>query len=241
MKKILIVEDDDAILYGLENILRDEGYDIRSVKSGQEGYRLVKEFDPDLMILDLMLPGMSGLEICKRIRDEGMKTTVLMVTAKAEENDKVFGLELGADDYITKPFSVRELLARIKAHLRRGEFAGGANAEMLPDEITFGEVVVNVKRHEVVKAGERQDLTNREFLLLEYFLRHQGELLTRQRLLDDIWGYEVYPTTRTVDTHVRRLRKHIEPNPDQPRYIKTVHGAGYLFELEEKQVTNKHI
>lgn len=241
MKKILIVEDDDAILYGLENILRDEGYDIRSAKSGQEGYRLAKEFDPDLMILDLMLPGMSGLEICKRIRDEGMKTTVLMVTAKAEENDKVFGLELGADDYITKPFSVRELLARIKAHLRRGEFAGGANAEMLPDEITFGEVVVNVKRHEVVKAGERQDLTNREFLLLEYFLRHQGELLTRQRLLDDIWGYEVYPTTRTVDTHVRRLRKHIEPNPDQPRYIKTVHGAGYLFELEEKQDTNKHI
>lgn len=234
MKKILIVEDDDAILFGLENILRDEGYEIHSVKSGQEGYRLAKEFDPDLMILDLMLPGMSGLEICKRMRDEGMKTTVLMVTAKAEENDKVFGLELGADDYITKPFSVRELLARIKAHLRRAEFAAVANAETLPEEVKFGNVVINMKRHEVTKAGERQDLTNREFLLLEYFIHHQGELLTRERLLDDIWGYEVYPTTRTIDTHVRRLRKHIEPNPEQPRYIKTVHGAGYLFEVEEK-------
>ncbi len=231
MKKILIVEDDDAILFGLENILRDEGYEIHSVKSGQEGYRMAKEFHPDLMILDLMLPGMSGLEICKRMRDEGMKTTVLMVTAKAEENDKVFGLELGADDYITKPFSVRELLARIKAHLRRAEFAAVANTETLPDEVKFGNVVINMKRHEVTKAGERQDLTNREFLLLEYFIRHQGELLTRERLLDDIWGYEVYPTTRTIDTHVRRLRKHIEPNPEQPRYIKTVHGAGYLFEV----------
>ncbi len=234
MKKILIVEDDDAIVFGLENVLRDEGFEPHSTKSGQQGYQLAKEIGPDLIILDIMLPGMSGLEICKRIRDEGMKTPVIMLTAKAEENDKVFGLELGADDYITKPFSVRELLARVKAHLRRGEFAAGSGEEMLPDEIKFGEVVVNLKRHEVLKAGHRQDLTNREFLLLEYFIRHQGELLTRDRLLDDIWGYNVYPTTRTVDTHIRRLRKHIEPNPDKPRYIKTVHGAGYLFEVGGK-------
>ncbi|MGH7494266.1 MAG: response regulator transcription factor [bacterium] len=234
MKKILIIEDDDAIVFGLENVLRDEGYEIRSARSGQEGYLLVKEIHPDLIILDLMLPGMSGFEICKRIRDEGMNIPVIMLTAKAEENDMVFGLELGADDYITKPFSVRELIARVKTHLRRGEVATSASADTLPDEIKFGEVVVYLKRHEVVKAGARQDLTNREFLLLEYFIRHQGVLLTRDRLLDEIWGYEVYPTTRTVDTHIRRLRKHIEPDPDTPRYIKTVHGAGYLFKIEEE-------
>lgn len=232
MKKILIIEDDEAIVFGLENVLRDEGYETHSAKSGQEGYQLARELAPDLMILDLMLPGMSGLEICKRVRDEGMNMPVIMLTAKAEENDKVFGLELGADDYITKPFSVRELIARVKSHLRRGEFASAASAETIPDEFKFGEVIVNLKRHEVIKAGERQDLTNREFLLLEYFIRHRGELLTRDRLLDDIWGYEVYPTTRTVDTHIRRLRKHIEPDPDKPRYIKTVHGAGYLFKSE---------
>lgn len=232
-RRILIVEDDDSILLGLESVLRDEGYEIHSAKSGQEGYQLAKEINPDLLILDLMLPGMSGLEICKRIRDEGMKFPVMMLTAKAEENEKVFGLELGADDYMTKPFSVRELIARVKAHLRREEFKKASGEETLLDEFKFGEVVVNLKRHEVIKAGEHQDLTNREFLLLEYFIRHQGELLTRGRLLDDIWGYEVYPTTRTVDTHVRRLRKHIEPDPDKPRYIKTVHGAGYLFEVEK--------
>jgi two-component system alkaline phosphatase synthesis response regulator PhoP len=232
MKRILIVEDDDSILLGLENVLRDEGYEIHSTKSGQEGYQLAKEIAPDLMILDLMLPGMSGFEICKRIRDEGMKIPIVVLTAKAEENDKVFGLELGADDYITKPFSIRELLARVKAHLRREEFATAGGDESVLDEFKFGEVVVNLKRHEVIKGGERQDLTNREFLLLKYFIQHQGELLTRDRLLDDIWGYDVYPTTRTVDTHVRRLRKHIEPDPDEPRYIKTVHGAGYLFEIE---------
>jgi two-component system alkaline phosphatase synthesis response regulator PhoP len=234
MKKILIVEDDDSILLGLEHVLRDEGYQVRSAKSGLDGYQLAKRSAPDLIILDLMLPGMSGLEICKRLREEGMKTPIMMLTAKAEENDKVFGLELGADDYVTKPFSVRELTARVKTHLRREEFAAGSGEGTTPEEFKFGEVVVNFKRHEVIKAGERQDLTNREFRLLEYFIRHQGELLARDRLLDEIWGYEVYPTTRTVDTHIRRLRKHIEPNPNEPRYIKTVHGAGYLFEAAGK-------
>jgi two-component system alkaline phosphatase synthesis response regulator PhoP len=230
MKRILIVEDDDSILLGLENVLRDEGYEIHSTKSGPEGYRLAKELAPDLLILDIMLPGMSGLEICKRIRDEGMSTPVIMLTAKADETEKVFGLELGADDYITKPFSVRELIARVRAHLRRGELAAGEKTA--PHEFRFGNVVVNFKRHEVSKAGERQEVTNREFLLLEYFIKHQGELLSRDRLLDNIWGYDTYPTTRTVDTHIRRLRTHIEPDPNNPRYIKTIHGAGYLFDVE---------
>lgn len=232
MKRILIVEDDDAILLGLENVLKDEGYQTHCAKSGPDGYQMAKEIAPDLIILDLMLPGMSGFEICKRIRDAGIKTPVIMLTAKAEETDKVFGLELGADDYITKPFSVRELIARVRAHLRREEFAAATGEQTTSAEFKFGDVVVNLKRHEVTKAGQRQDLTNREFLLLDYFIRHRGEVLTRDRLLDDIWGYDVYPTTRTVDTHVRRLRKHIEPDPDNPRFIKTVHGAGYLFEIE---------
>jgi two-component system alkaline phosphatase synthesis response regulator PhoP len=232
MKRILIIEHDDAIMSGLKNLLRNEGYETRSAKSGQEGYQVAKESDPALIILDIMLPGMSGLEICKRLRDEGTKTPVIMLTAKTEENDKVLALELGADDYVTKPFSVRELIARVRAHLRRGEIATANGKETMPDEFKFGEVVVNFKRHEVIKAGERQDLTNREFLLLQYFIRHRRELLTRDRLLKNIWGYKFDPTTRTLDTHVRRLRKHIEPDPDKPRYIKTVHGMGYLFELQ---------
>ena len=232
MKKILVVEDDAAIALGLESALQDEGYETQIARTGPDGLRLAKENRPDLLILDLMLPGMSGLEICKRLRDEGLATPVIMLTSKAEEDDRVLGLELGADDYVTKPFSLRELMARVRAHLRRekntepAENKGGEK----PEKYQFGEVTVDFKRHEVHKAGVRQELTNREFLLLEYFINHPGELLTRDHLLDKIWGYDVYPTTRTVDNHILRLRKHVEPDPENPRYIKTVRGAGYLFE-----------
>ena len=236
MKKILIVEDDAAIALGLESALRDEGYETHTARTGPDGLRFAKEYRPDLLILDLMLPGMSGLEICKRLRDEGVSTPVIMLTSKAEENDKVLGLELGADDYVTKPFSLRELMARVRAHLRR-EVAANSNDEngaAKPEQYRFDEVVVDFKRHEVYKAGVLQELTNREFRLLEYFIQHPGELLTRDRLLDEIWGYDIYPTTRTVDNHILRLRKHVEPDPENPRYIKTVRGAGYLFEKELK-------
>lgn len=229
MKKILIVEDDATIVLGLEGALQDEGYETHIAHTGTDGLRLATECQPDLLILDLMLPGMSGLEICKRLRDGGVKTPVIMLTSKSEENDKVLGLELGADDYVTKPFSLRELLARVRAHLRR-EDTITATADAVPEKFSFGEVVVDFKRHEVYKAGTLQELTNREFRLLEYFIQHPGELITRDRLLDYIWGYDVYPTTRTVDNHILRLRKHIEPDPEIPRYIKTVRGAGYLFE-----------
>lgn len=229
MKKILIVEDDASLILGLESALQDDGYETYTARTGKEGLRQAKEYQPDLLILDLMLPGMSGLEICKRLRDEGVKTPMIMLTSKAEENDKVLGLELGADDYVTKPFSVRELLARVRAHLRREDTATAA-AEAVPEKFCFGEVVVDFKRHEVDNAGQLQGLTNREFRLLEFCIRHPGELLTRDRLLNEIWGYDVYPTTRTVDNHILRLRKYIEPDPENPRYIKTVRGAGYLFE-----------
>lgn len=231
MKKILIVEDDATIALGLEGALQDEGYETHVARTGPEGWRLIKEKNPDLLILDLMLPGMSGLEICMRLRDEGRAMPVIMLTSKGEESDKVLGLELGADDYVTKPFSLRELMARVRAHLRRDQAAAGENAgREKTDHYHFGEVMVDFKRHEVYKAGTLQELTNREFRLLEYFIRHPGELLSRDRLLDEIWGYDIYPTTRTVDNHILRLRKHIEPDPENPRYIKTVRGAGYLFE-----------
>jgi two-component system alkaline phosphatase synthesis response regulator PhoP len=239
MKKILIVEDDASIVLGLESALQDEGYETHTARTGPDGLRLAKERLPDLLILDLMLPGMSGLEICKRLRDEGIKTPVIMLTSKAEEDDKVLGLELGADDYVTKPFSLRELLARVRAHLRREEVTSPMEAGAKPEKYGFGDVVVDFKRHEVYRAGKLQELTNREFRLLEYFIHHPGELLTRDRLLDEIWGYEVYPTTRTVDNHILRLRKHIEPDPENPRYIKTIRGAGYLFEFVEEPKSQK--
>jgi two-component system alkaline phosphatase synthesis response regulator PhoP len=232
MKKILIVEDDATIVLGLESALRDEHYETLMAHTGPEGLRLAKEHKPDLLILDLMLPGMSGLEICKRLRDEKIMTPVIMLTSKTEEEDKVLGLELGADDYVTKPFSLRELLARVRAHLRREEAAPTTPAELKLEKHEFGDVEVDFRRREVRKNGKLQDLTNREFRLLEYFIRHPGELLARDRLLDEIWGYDVYPTTRTVDNHILRLRKHIEPDPENPRYIKTVRGAGYLFDAK---------
>ncbi|MGH7596222.1 MAG: response regulator transcription factor [bacterium] len=232
MKKVLIVEDDANIVLGLENALHNEHYETLTAYTGLEGMRLAREHRPDLLILDLMLPGMSGLEICKRLRDEKIMTPVIMLTAKTKEEDKVLGLELGADDYVTKPFSLRELLARVRAHLRREEAATMSPPEPKMEKYEFAEVEIDFKRREVRKNGKPQDLTNREFRLLEYFVHHPGELITRDRLLDEIWGYSVYPTTRTVDTYILRLRKHIEPDPENPCYIKTVRGAGYLFDAK---------
>jgi DNA-binding response OmpR family regulator len=237
VKKILIVEDDAALMLGLTSVIGDEGYEPHTARTGPEGLRLAKELRPDLIVLDIMLPGMSGFEICKRVRDERIPTKVLMLTAKDEEDDKIFGLELGADDYMTKPFSLRELLARIRAMLRRDDGAGAPLAPLASpdaaDRMTFGDVVVDFKRREVRRAGALQELTNREFLLLEYLIRHPGEVLTRERLLEENWGYEVHPTTRTVDNHVLRLRKHIEPDPENPTYLKTVRGGGYLFDFSD--------
>ena len=233
MKRILIVEDDAALMLGLTSVIGDEGYEPHAARTGPEGLRLAKELRPDLIVLDIMLPGMSGFVICKRVRDERIPSKVLMLTAKDEEDDKIFGFELGADDYLTKPLSLPELLARIRAMLRRDDVpAATPPAPETGDRIAFGDVVVDFKRREVKRGGELQELTNREFLLLEYLIRHPGEVLTRERLLEENWGYGVHPTTRTVDNHVLRLRKHIEPDPENPIYLKTVRGGGYLFDLD---------
>ena len=234
MTRILIVEDDAALMLGLTSAIGGEGYETHAARTGPEGLRLAKELRPDLIVLDVMLPGMSGFEICKRVRDDRVPSKVLMLTAKDEEDDKIFGLELGADDYMTKPFSLRELLARIRAMLRRDDVAAASIAKEPGDQFAFGDVEVDFKRREVRRAGRLQELTNREFRLLEYLIRHPGEVLTRERLLEETWGYEVHPNTRTVDNHVLRLRKHIEPDPEDPCFLKTVRGGGYLFDVTER-------
>lgn len=224
-EKVLVVEDDHAIVEGLTTALRAEGYDVEAAMDGPRGFERAASTDAQLLILDVMLPGMSGLEILKRLRDDGSTLPVILLTAKGEEDDRVLGLELGADDYVTKPFSVRELMARVRSTLRRVQPAGAPRASY-----SFGNVVVDFKRQGVKKNGHPVDISAREFRILAYFIEHSGEMLTRERLLNDIWGYKVFPTTRTVDNHIARLRKKIEDEPDAPRYVLTVRGAGYVFE-----------
>ena len=230
MNRVLIVEDDASLVLGLTAALEAEGHAVRVARTGPEGLQRALEEPPDLILLDLMLPGMSGFELCKRIRDQNVQSAVIILTSRSEENDRVFGLELGADDYVTKPFSLRELLARIRAQLRRGE--GRAPAGKGPRRFSFGEIVVDFDRLEVHRSGRRLPLTHREFRLLEYLIQHPGEVLSRERLLKEAWGHADNQTTRTVDNHVLRLRKHIEPDPERPRYVRTARGAGYLFDPE---------
>jgi len=175
-------------------------------------------------VLDVMMPRMSGLEVCKQLRAKRGSIPIIMLTARGQEVDKVVGLELGADDYVTKPFSIRELLARVKAVLRRSSVVPKDQ-----DRRSFGEVEVDLRKCRVLKSGKAIDISSKEFELLKYFIVHCGETLSRDRLLEDVWGYDNYPTTRTVDTHLVRLRQKLEPNPDQPQYFLTVHGTGYRF------------
>src|SRR5262249_33609933 len=197
MSMVLIVEDDSAILRGLRDSLRFERYDVLTANDGEEGYRLAAEKKPDLVILDLMLPGMSGFEILRKLRAEGFKAPVLMLTARGEESDRVLGLDLGADDYVTKPFSIREVLARVRALMRRVE----KPADELPGELRFDDVTIDFRRFEAVKGNASVDLTRKEFALLRMLAANVGSPLTRDELLDGVWGYESYPHTRTVDTH----------------------------------------
>jgi DNA-binding response OmpR family regulator len=225
-EKILVVEDDRAILEGLRTALVSEGYEVDIASDGREGLERARKGQPALLILDIMLPAMSGLEVAKKLRDDGISVPIILLTARGEEDDRVLGLELGADDYVTKPFSVRELLARVRSVLRRARPAAGRRFE----QFSFGDVSVDFKRQGVQKAGRNLELSAREFRILAYFIEHAGEMLSREQLLNEIWGYDVFPTTRTVDNHIARLRKKIEDEPDVPRYILTMRGAGYLFE-----------
>jgi len=223
MSRILIVDDEPEIVRGLEDNLRFEGYQTSTAADGREALAVAAREAPDLILLDIMMPGLSGWDVCRELRGQGIDVPIIMLTARGEESDRVRGLELGADDYITKPFSLRELLARVRAVLRRP----GPRHKV--EEFAFGDARVRPRGRQAFRAGRPVGLTRKEFELLVYLLEHRGEVVTRERLLDEVWGYERFPTTRTVDTHILRLRRKFEADPDRPAFILTVHGQGYTF------------
>jgi len=221
--KILVVEDEPNMVAGLRDNFEFEGYEVITASDGVEGLQKALDESPDLVVLDVMMPRMSGLEVCKQLRAKRASLPIIMLTARGQEVDKVVGLELGADDYVTKPFSIRELLARVKAILRR------VSAPKEQEQHSFGDVEVDLRHCRVLRSGRVLDVSSKEFDLLKYFISHSGETLSRDRLLEDVWGYDNFPTTRTVDTHLVRLRQKLEPDPEQPQYFLTVHGTGYRF------------
>jgi DNA-binding response OmpR family regulator len=225
-KTILIVEDDMGIRVILQDTLASQGYDVKTAEDGIKGLELAKQLRPDLIILDVMLPMMDGYEICKRIRKEGITSPVMMLTVKDEEVDKVLGLELGADDYMTKPFSMKELCARVKAHLRRVE---DYQNEM--SVYRFGHVELDFKRFESRKGGQDLGLTPLEFKILEILIARKGQVVTRDEFLDHVWGVDNLSVShRTVDSHIAHIRKKVEDDPSKPQYIRSVHSIGYKFE-----------
>jgi DNA-binding response OmpR family regulator len=224
-EKILIIEDELDLVKGLKMNLVDEGYEVDFALDGKEGLEKGLKEKPDLILLDIMLPGMDGLEICKELRRNKVDIPILMLTAKGEEIDKVIGLEIGADDYISKPFSLRELLARIKAHLRREN----RSVETVPGVFQLGSMKIDFDHYKVIREDEEIDLTSLEVDVLRYLIGMDGKVVSRDDLLDKIWGYEKYPTTRTIDNHILKLRKKIEIDPNHPRHILTVYGGGYRF------------
>lgn len=229
-EKILIIDDEEHIIELIRYNVEASGYTTSSAGNGIDGLMLAKQEKPDLILLDLMLPGLDGLEVCKRMRsDDQLKSVpIIMLTAKSEEIDKILGLELGADDYITKPFSVRELTARVKAMLRRAN-----PQEPQADILRFSDVEVDFLKHEVKKNGIKVELTLKEFELLDILMKNNGKVLTRDVLLDKIWGYEYVGETRTVDVHIRHLRQKLEEDDKNPRHIETVRGIGYRFNNDE--------
>ena len=223
MARILVVEDESNLAAGLEDDLKLEGYDVQVVADGESASQRAQEESFDLIILDVMLPRKDGFEVCRELRRAGLRTPVILLTAKAQESDKVLGLELGADDYVTKPFSPRELRARVKAVLRRA-------AGDVPEVFRFGEVEADFGRCELRRGGKPVEVTPVEFKLLAAFIRHRGQALSRAQLLDEVWGRGTFVIDRVVDTHVANLRKKVEPRPAEPRYLVGVRGIGYRFD-----------
>ncbi len=224
MKRVLIIEDDASIRRGLLDALTAEHFDVHQCSDGTEGLTVARQKKLDLVILDVMLPGMNGFEICKALRTSGNEVPILMLTGKGEEADKVLGLELGADDYLTKPFSVRELIARVKALLRRQ-----AHIDQTIDEVSFGDIHLDFVKQEARRGTKSLHLTSREYTLLRFMIAREGEVIARSTLLDEVWGYEQTPTTRTVDNFILNLRKKIEANPAKPKHLVTIHTSGYKF------------
>jgi DNA-binding response OmpR family regulator len=224
MKKILIIEDDPAIRTGLNESLSNEGYAVADADRGDKGYAMARLGNYDLILLDLILPIKDGVEICKDLRSEGVKTPIIMVTSRKEEIDKILGLEIGADDYVTKPFSIRELLARVKALIRRSTYEPGDI-----EEVAFADLKINFKKQDMFKGTKPVKLSATEYRILHYFIDHEGEVISRDKFLDEVWGYDSYPTTRTVDNYILSLRKKIEDDPSDPKHLLTAHKVGYKF------------
>ncbi len=220
---IAVIEDEDIIRKSVTMNLELEGFQVLSACDGEEGIELINTRKPDLIIMDVMMPRKDGLQACREIRNAGNSTPLILLTARSSEIDKVLGLELGADDYLGKPFGMLELIARVKALLRRVQRVTSI------DEIRFSDVVVDFKAYRALKNNEPIDLSAREYRLLRYLVVKVGSVVTRDELLDEVWGYNSYPTTRTVDNHIARLRQKVEANIDEPQHILTVHGVGYKF------------
>jgi len=231
-KHILIVEDDSHIRLGVCEALKSENYEVSEVANGTQVLPMVKERRPDLIILDIMLPGKNGFDVCRDLRGTGNRTPVLMLTAKGQEIDKVVGLELGADDYVTKPFGIRELLARVNALLRRSEQNGKPVANEIPAVIGFGKVNVDTAAMRGTRGKAKFELSARELKLLALLFRKAGDVVSRNEILDAVWGIEYYGTTRTLDQVIVKLRQKIEEDPGDPAHLLTVHGVGYRLEVK---------
>lgn len=228
-RTVLIVDDEKAIVDILKFNLEKEQLLTLCAYDGLEGARLAREKNPDLILLDVMLPGMDGFEVCRTLRDEGCAIPIIMITAREEETDKVFGLELGADDYITKPFSIRELMARVKANMRRVAVAESINADNADNSFCYKDIVIDYARHTVLKNGKNIDLTQREYELIKFLASKPGTVVSRQELMSEVWQYDYYGDLRAVDVAVRRLREKIETNPAEPEYVMTKRSVGYFF------------
>lgn len=224
MKTILVIEDDISILRGLKDNLEYEGYGVITETNGEKGIQLVLKKLPDLILLDIMLPGMNGYEICRKVKKHKPDLPIIIITARGTEMDKVSGLDTGADDYVTKPFSIPELMARIRAVLRRT-----SQEKDIPEQYSFGKIILDFKKFKAYRENQEIKLSTREFAIMEYFIRHKGEAVHRHDLLNEVWGYEAMPTTRTIDNFILDLRKKFEENPSKPRYIESVRDIGYRF------------
>jgi two-component system alkaline phosphatase synthesis response regulator PhoP len=226
MKRLLIVEDEPGLVLTLTDRLGREGYSVESAQDGRSGFERALQEPFDLVLLDVMLPGQNGFDVLRDLRQHGIETPVIMLTARGQVVDKVVGLKLGADDYLTKPFEMMELVARIEARLRR---AATPKDTVDAEAYRFGVVTVDFRKAEVTRDGQALDLSAREYQLLRYFIEHRGATISRDELLNHVWGYNAMPNTRTVDVHVAWLRQKIEPNPKHPQYVLTAHGLGYKF------------
>ncbi|ECU4705164.1 response regulator transcription factor [Listeria monocytogenes] len=234
-KKILVVDDEKPIADIVKFNLNQEGFDVYCAYDGDEALELVEEVQPDLILLDIMLPGRDGIEVCREVRKK-YDMPIIMVTAKDSEIDKVIGLELGADDYVTKPFSNRELIARVKANLRRhSQVSSNAAEEEENSELEIGSLIIHPDAYVASKRGETIELTHREFELLHYLAKHMGQVMTREHLLQTVWGYDYFGDVRTVDVTVRRLREKIEDNPSHPAWLVTRRGVGYYLRNPEQE------